>query len=676
MIEWGEWTTDTSRYDADSVADGIGNVIVACGLRAKYRYRGSKSSCARLEVFRFGANNRWLRRLARRRQRGSICRIATDGTAIGRGRISQVSLVSVFKRNHGKMKGPRPSALVSRRLRRGIRVPMGTVLIDKLLHTVVNRKASDLHITVGQPPVVRVDGRLLRLETKVLEPDDTVSLMKSITPERCQQEFQEVGGTDFGFAFGDMARFRVSVFKQRGNVGDGACGRFPTKLMHFEDMGTPPVLKDLIMRPRGLILVTGPTGSGKTTTLAAVVDYINDNVDHHIITIEDPIEFYHKHKKSTDQPARSGRGRAQFRRGHSPRVAAGPGRDPGRRNARLGDDRSGHHGGRNGPHRVRHAAHDRRPGHGQPHHRRVSRRTSRSRSARSCPSAMIGVVSQALLPKIGGGRVAAYEMLVVTPGIANLIRENKTFRITSAIQTGHEARHATAGRPHVPALADRASSRRSEILLKANMPEALAREDRPRPNAACSRTRTKRAARMDEGRQRPRANREPRRITASTDTEATETRHMAIRRIGQVLVDLGFIDDDQLQTLLDEQQQRPGELLGQIAMDMGLITEDQLAQALAEQMGLQVVNLADVTIPQEVLNRSPSRWRSSTASCRSAFDDDTLTVAMCDPQKLCDAGRAADVSGLRHPRGGGDREGRCSRRSSATTPSAARASSR
>ena len=175
---------------------------------------------------------------------------------------------------------------------------MATILIDKLLQTVVNRDASDLHIAVGQPPVIRLHGRLVRLETKVLEAEDTVALMKSISPERCQQELQEQGGSDFGFAFGDQARFRVSIFKQRSFVGM-VLRQIPVNIMSFEQLGTPPVLAQLIMRPRGLILVTGPTGSGKTTTLAAAIDYLNENVDHHIITIEDPIEFYHTHRKST-----------------------------------------------------------------------------------------------------------------------------------------------------------------------------------------------------------------------------------------------------------------------------------------------------------------------------------------------------------------------------------------
>jgi len=114
---------------------------------------------------------------------------------------------------------------------------MGTILIDKLLHTVVKRDASDLHLTVGQPPVLRVHGRLKRLETKVLEPEDTVALMKSVTPERCQQELQEVGTTDFGFAFGELARFRVSVFKQRGCVAM-VLRQIPVYMMSFEELGT------------------------------------------------------------------------------------------------------------------------------------------------------------------------------------------------------------------------------------------------------------------------------------------------------------------------------------------------------------------------------------------------------------------------------------------------------
>ncbi|MDE2508389.1 MAG: Flp pilus assembly complex ATPase component TadA, partial [Planctomycetota bacterium] len=144
---------------------------------------------------------------------------------------------------------------------------MGTLLIDKLLTTVCTQKASDLHLTVGSQPMLRLHGHMRPLATKVLEPADTVSLMKSITPERCQQELQEVGGCDFGFAFGDLGRFRVAVFKQRGNVGL-VLRRIPNEFLTFEQLGLPMVMEQLIQRPRGLILVTGPTGSGKTTSLA------------------------------------------------------------------------------------------------------------------------------------------------------------------------------------------------------------------------------------------------------------------------------------------------------------------------------------------------------------------------------------------------------------------------
>src|SRR5438552_388980 len=172
------------------------------------------------------------------------------------------------------------------------------VLIDKLLETVIQLKASDLFITVGSAPAVKKSGRLRRLDTKVLDNDDCTGLMKSITPDRCQQELQEVGGSDFAIEFTDGYRFRVAVFKQRGNIGM-VLRRIPSQFLTFEQIGMPEAVKRLIVRPRGLLLVTGPTGSGKTTSLASMMNFLNENYDRHIITIEDPIEYYHKHKKCT-----------------------------------------------------------------------------------------------------------------------------------------------------------------------------------------------------------------------------------------------------------------------------------------------------------------------------------------------------------------------------------------
>src|SRR5258707_2784922 len=170
--------------------------------------------------------------------------------------------------------------------------------MEKLLSTLIQLKASDLHITVGQPPVIRHNGRMRKLDTKVLDNDDTTALMKSITPDRCQQELQEVGGADFAIEFTDGVRFRVAIFKQRGSIGM-VLRRIPSGFLTFEQIGMPDAIKRLITRPRGLLLVTGPTGSGKTTSLASMINWINDNYDRHIITMEDPIEYYHKHKKST-----------------------------------------------------------------------------------------------------------------------------------------------------------------------------------------------------------------------------------------------------------------------------------------------------------------------------------------------------------------------------------------
>ena len=174
---------------------------------------------------------------------------------------------------------------------------MSSLQIDRLLDVVVRQDASDLHISVGRPPTVRLNGHLRNLATKTLEPDDTVALMKSVTPEKAQQELQEKGGCDFGFAYGDQARFRVSVFRQKGHVSM-VLRLIPSRLLSFDQIGLPEIVKELIRRPRGLFVVTGPTGSGKTTTLATMIDHINQTLDRHIVTVEDPIEYYHVHKKS------------------------------------------------------------------------------------------------------------------------------------------------------------------------------------------------------------------------------------------------------------------------------------------------------------------------------------------------------------------------------------------
>jgi twitching motility protein PilT len=311
---------------------------------------------------------------------------------------------------------------------------MASLHIDRLLETCIKRDASDIHLSVGRPPVLRLHGRLRQLETKVLEPEDTVALMKQITAERNQQELQEEGGTDFGFAFGDAGRFRVSIMRQKGNV-TVVLRLIPTKFLSFEDIGLPPIIRSLCRRPRGLFLVTGPTGSGKTTTLASMINYINDEQDRHIVTVEDPIEYYHNHKKCIINQREVGNDVPSFSealrrvlRSDPDVIFVGEMRDLETiQNAILAAE-TGHlvfstlhtTGCQGTVNRIIDAF---------PHQQQEQIRVQLSVT-------LIAILSQALLPRKPKGMIAAYEFLVITPAIANLIRENKTFRIDSAIQTG------------------------------------------------------------------------------------------------------------------------------------------------------------------------------------------------------------------------------------------------
>ena len=312
---------------------------------------------------------------------------------------------------------------------------MATVNMDRLLQACVSQNSTDIHLTVGRAPVFRIHGRLRPLETKVLEPDDTVALMKSITPERNQQELQEEGGTDFGFAFGDQARFRVSVFKQKGSIAV-VLRLIPTDIMTFEEIGLPKICAALCRRPRGMFLVTGPTGCGKTTTLACMVNYINENLDHHIITIEEPIEYYHNHKKSIinqrevgiDVPSFAEALRRVLRQDPDV-ILVGELRDLETIESAIRAAETGH--------LVFSTVHTTSAAGTITRLIDVFPPDQQDQIRIQLSSNLIAVLSQVLCPITSGkGRIAAYEFMVVTPAIANLIRENKTYRIDSSIQTG------------------------------------------------------------------------------------------------------------------------------------------------------------------------------------------------------------------------------------------------
>lgn len=312
---------------------------------------------------------------------------------------------------------------------------MATIQIDRLLETVVRRGASDLHLAVGRAPTIRLHGHLRELQTKVLEPEDTMALMKAITPDRVQQEFEETGSGDFAFAYGEVARFRVAIFKQKG-FASLVLRQIPTKLLTFEQIGLPKMAEQICRRPRGIFLVTGPTGSGKTTTLAAMINWINLNFDRHIITMEDPIEFYHPHHKSivvqreigVDVPNFAEAIRRALRQ--DPDVMlVGEMRDLATIQAAITAAETGHlvfatlhtSGASSTINRIIDAF---------PTDQQEQIRVQLANN-------LIAVLSQTLCPRVDiEGRIAAYEFMYVTPSIQNLIRENKVFRIDSDIQTG------------------------------------------------------------------------------------------------------------------------------------------------------------------------------------------------------------------------------------------------
>jgi twitching motility protein PilT len=309
--------------------------------------------------------------------------------------------------------------------------------MSDLLQLVVSEKASDLHIRVGVPPVIRVHGVLQRIEGPALQPRDSDELVHSITSEDYIQHVREEGGADFGFAFGDAARFRVSVFKEKGNFGL-VLRQIPTKLLTLEEIGLPQqTINTLLHKPRGLILVTGPTGSGKTTTLASMIDIINEERDDvHIITIEDPIEYYHKHKKAVvtqrevhvDVPSFAEALRRALRQDPDV-ILVGELRDLETMEAAITAAETGH--------LVFGTLHT--TGAAKTIDRLVNAfPINQQETIRIQLSTVLqAVISQLLLPRIDKpGRVAVYEIMINTPSIAALIRDNKTFRIQSDIQTG------------------------------------------------------------------------------------------------------------------------------------------------------------------------------------------------------------------------------------------------
>jgi twitching motility protein PilT len=309
--------------------------------------------------------------------------------------------------------------------------------LNKLLEKALEKKASDIHISVGLPPVFRINGELVRLDEKRILPQDSIILAKQCLTQKNYETFLEAGEVDVAYALPGICRFRVNVFKQRGSCAI-AFRVIPTKIPTMEELSLPEILKTLANKRRGLILVTGPTGSGKSTTLASFIDYVNETRKEHIITIEDPIEYTHMHKKSivvqreigTDSMSFPNSLRAALREDPDV-ILLGEMRDQETIATALTAAETGH--------LVLSTLHtvgsaktidriiDVFPPHQQPQVRN------------QLSTVVVSILSQQLMLKNDeSGRAVATEVMMMTPAIANLIREGKTSQINTCIHTGGE----------------------------------------------------------------------------------------------------------------------------------------------------------------------------------------------------------------------------------------------
>ena len=342
--------------------------------------------------------------------------------------------------------------------------------MNELLDLVLEEGASDLHIQVGKPPTLRLYGSMVSVDGPDLTPADTERLMQSITADSYVQAAKSEGGADFGFAYMDKSRFRVSVLRAKGSYGL-VLRQIPNEFFDLEDIGIPDQIRDLLYRPRGLVLVTGPTGSGKSTTLASMINYINQKRSGHIITIEDPIEYYHDHNKclitqrevGVDVPTFSEAIRRAMRQDPDV-ILVGEMRDLETIEAAISAAETGH------------------LVFGTLHTSSAAKTVDRIVDAfqanmkemirTQLATSLVAVVSQVLCKKEGGGRVAGLEVMVTTTSIAALIRDNKTYRINSDIQTGAKLGMFTMD-THLMSLYNRGLISAREAFEKAQAPDDM-----------------------------------------------------------------------------------------------------------------------------------------------------------------------------------------------------------
>ena len=306
--------------------------------------------------------------------------------------------------------------------------------IAQLLAFSVKNGASDLHLSAGLPPMIRVDGDVRRINVDLMEHEDVHSMVYDIMNDKQRKTYEEYWETDFSFEIPGLARFRVNAFNH--NRGAGAVFRtIPSKILTLEDLGAPKIFEDIANTPRGMVLVTGPTGSGKSTTLAGMVNYINENHYAHILTIEDPIEFVHESKKCLMNQREVHRDTLGFSealrsalREDPDVILVGEMRDLETIELALSAAETGH--------LVFGTLHTSSAAKTVDRIVDVFPAAEKEMVRAMMSESLKAVISQTLLKKIGGGRIAAHEIMIGTPAIRNLIRENKIAQMYSAIQTG------------------------------------------------------------------------------------------------------------------------------------------------------------------------------------------------------------------------------------------------
>lgn len=351
---------------------------------------------------------------------------------------------------------------------------MAKVPLPALLKAMVDQNASDLHITVGSPPQFRIEGRMVKVKMDSLNPQDTKELCYSVLTDAQKAEFEEDFELDFSFGVKDIARFRGNIFFQKGAVA-GVFRRIPIQIPSFEQLGLPPILKDVLKRPNGLVLVTGPTGSGKSTTLAAMLDFVNQTESGHLITIEDPIEFIHPHKSCVVNQREVGTDTKTFKdalkrvlRQDPDFVLVGELRDIETIEMALTAAETGHlvfgtlHTN-NAVQTIYRIVNVFTP-HQQPQVRQL------------LAFVLQGIISQQLIPKSNGvGRVLSMETMFPNSAIRNLIREDKLHQIYSAMQAGQNESGMLTMNQSLVRLVQQGALTKEHAMELSQVPEELAK---------------------------------------------------------------------------------------------------------------------------------------------------------------------------------------------------------